>query len=105
MGTHRVAMDLTGRIACRNPPPRPNSALAYPGVTGSPQPGRGWEKSAAGPKYRQDGGRELASRVHVEADPEVQALYPGPAQEPRVQVELKDGRRGISRLYDLKNVS
>lgn len=100
VGTHQVAMDLTGRITLPESASEAKFSLAYGVALALSQGGVGI--GHLGPKYRQDPVvRELAGRVHVEVDPEVQALYPA-RRGARVQVELKDGRVFQKELYDLK---
>ena len=54
------------------------------------------------PRYWEDEiNKQLANKVTVVVDPEVQAVYPG-KRGARVRITLSDGRSFSKELYDLK---
>jgi len=100
VGTHQLAVDLTGIIKEPKNSAEAKFSLAY-GVA------LALREHSVGichltPEYWNDPiNRELAARVTIVVDPEVQSFYPK-KRGAKVEIRLKDGRTLKKELYDLK---
>lgn len=100
VGTHQVAIDLTGQVKHPETPSQAKFSIAY-GVALALR-----EHSVGvchlNQKYIQDSQlRQLADLVTAEVDQDIQALYPT-RRGSRIRVVLKDGKVLEKELFDLK---
>ena len=99
-GTHQVAYDLTGVIKEPKNAAEAKFSIAY-GIALALHEHR-FGMAQLEKKFTSDPvNRELAQKVTVVVDPEVQAVYPK-KRGARVKITLKDGREFAKELYDLK---
>lgn len=99
-GTHQVAYDLTGVIKAPKTSAEAKFSIAY-GIAVALREGR-FGMAQLEEKFTHDPVNvELASKVTVVVDPDVQALYPK-KRGARVKITMKDGRTFAKELYDLK---
>ncbi|MBQ9422538.1 MAG: MmgE/PrpD family protein [Pyramidobacter sp.] len=99
-GTHQVAYDLTGVIKEPKNAAEAKFSIAY-GIALALHEHR-FGMAQLEEKFTSDPvNRELAQKVTVVVDPEVQAVYPK-KRGARVKITLKDGREFAKELYDLK---
>ena len=100
VGTHQVAYDLTGVIKEPVSAAEAKFSLAYGVALALHEHGVGTGHLT--PRYWEDEiNKQLANKVTVVVDPEVQAVYPG-KRGARVRITLSDGRSFSKELYDLK---
>lgn len=100
VGTHEVAYTLTGKIKAPRDSGEAKFSSAYGIAIALYEKGFGVchlnPEYTENPKYL-----EMAKRVTVEQDPDVQAVYPK-KRGAKVRVYLKDGRELATEVYDLK---
>lgn len=100
VGTHEVAYTLTGKIKEPKDSGQAKFSSAYGIAIALYEKGFGVchlnQEYTSNPKYL-----ELANRVTVEQDPDVQAVYPT-KRGAKVKIYLKDGRELSTEVYDLK---
>lgn len=100
VGTHEVAYTLTGKIKRPKDSGQAKFSSAYGIAIALYENGFG--VCHLNPEYTNDSKYlELAERVTVEQDPEVQAVYPT-RRGAKVKIYLKDGRELSTEVYDLK---
>lgn len=100
IGTHQVAFDLTGSIKAPKNGGEAKFSLAYGTAVALREHCFGVAHLTE-PSYTDAGTLELARRVSVTVDPDVQAVYPQ-KRGARVRITLKDGTVYEKELYDLK---
>lgn len=103
VGTHEVAYTLTGKIKAPRDSGEAKFSSAY-GIAVALYE-KGFGVCHLNPEYTNDPKYlELAERVTVEQDQDVQAVYPK-KRGAKVKVFLKDGRELETEVYDLKGSS
>lgn len=100
VGTHEVAYTLTGKIKAPKDSGQAKFSSAYGIAVALYEKGFGVchlnPEYTENPKYL-----EMAEKVTVEQDPDVQAVYPT-RRGAKVKIYLKDGRELATEVYDLK---
>lgn len=100
VGTHQVAKDMTGII--RHPKDSGEAKFSLPYGVALALHEHAFGIVHLGDSFINDPvNRELAERVTVEVDPEVQSYYPK-KRGAKVEIALKDGRVFRREVYDLK---